>query len=202
MTAPTPKQWATVPLPEWNPSQLLGYAEAKAKAERGESLFPARVKAQPWARRSLASLQDEHDELIVKRDRLGVTGDDTAAAMLSHRDARRETSRMDRDLSRYARLTERIDFLAFRIRNYPKSSPSADPGRSVVGASLPASPQVSDQPGGTKLSESSAASVPQPSNGFPPGSSFYPLRSGLAPEPVPTATRSQREGSNGNRIHN
>ena len=114
----TPKTWATIALPEWTPETLPGYADAKAKAERGEPLFPRKVVGKAWARRSLESLQVEHDSLMVQRDRLGATRDDTAAAMLAHRDALRETSRMDRDLAKYARLTARIDFLAFRIRSY------------------------------------------------------------------------------------
>ena len=56
-----------------------------------------------------------------------------------------------------------LALLVYTLMYTPMSSPSTSPGRSVVGASLPASPQVSDQPGGTEQS------VPQPSNGFPPG---------------------------------
>ena len=177
MTAPTPRPWATIPLPEWNPFSLLpGYAEAKAKAERGESLFPVRPKGRPWTKRSLASLQAEHDELVALRDRLAVTTDDTAAAMLSLRDARRETSRMDRDLAKFTLLTQRIDFLAYRIRGYsprsPSSSPSTSPGRSVVGASLPARRAGTGRDRSSEVSPPATLAmipVPQPSDGFPPG---------------------------------
>lgn len=116
MTGATLKSWIMIPLPR--PEDLPGYAEARARVERGESLFPVRAKGPARQRRSLDSLRAEHDELVAKRDRLGVTGDDTAAARLSRADALRQNGRLDRDLARWSALTKRIDFLAFRIRSY------------------------------------------------------------------------------------
>lgn len=112
---PKPRSWVR-PLPEWKPTELPGYAEAKAKVERGEPLFPRRAKGPARPRRTLESLRAEHDELVAKRARLGIVRDDPAAARLSRRDAMRQAARLDRELAKHVALTERIDTLAFKIR--------------------------------------------------------------------------------------
>lgn len=112
----TPKPWVQ-PLPEWTTDSLPGFAEAAARVERGEPLFPARVKHQKSPpHRTLASLQVEHDALVAQRDRLGATRDDQAAAMLSAKTAHREHARLDRELAKFVRLTVRIDALAYKLR--------------------------------------------------------------------------------------
>lgn len=115
----TPKPWLQ-PLPEWAPDSLPGFADAAARVERGETLFPARVKhPKSPPRRTIESLQVEHDALVAQRDRLGATRDDRAAAMLSAKTAHREHARLDRDLAKFVRLTVRIDALANKIaRNH------------------------------------------------------------------------------------
>lgn len=116
MTNWTPKPWLQ-PLPEWTPDKLPGFTEAAAKAGRGDSLFPTQAKhpKSPRPRRTLESLQDEHDALVAQRDRLGATRDDRAAAMLSAKTAHREQARLDRDLAKFVRLTVRIESLAGKI---------------------------------------------------------------------------------------
>lgn len=97
-------------------------------------------------------------------------------------------ARVDLNAAQRRRLAERADLrylLTYAdptgetaVRNVMRarhltSSPSAGPGRSVVGASLPVSTSVPEQPGGTVSAESARAlgnaAVPQATPGFPPG---------------------------------
>jgi len=118
----TPKPFM-VPLPEWTPEQLPGYTEAKAKADRGESLTPpqrARVK-RPRLRRSLESLTAERDRLVAKRDALGGSGlpDDPGALSGIRRMATaadiKSRARMDRELDQFVAWSQRIAYLNGRI---------------------------------------------------------------------------------------
>jgi len=119
----TPKHWATIPLPEWTPEQLPGYTEAKAAAERGESLTtpqPARIR-KPRVLRSLDSLIAERDKCIAKRDALGMTtmpDDPGALSGIRRKPAgadHRSAARMDRELGQYITYSQRITYLNGRI---------------------------------------------------------------------------------------
>jgi len=123
----TPKKWATIPLPEWTPETLPGYAEAMAKLERGESLFEkpapvvkaARIKRVP---RSLESLTAERDRLLIKRDgytRTEMPDDPGALSGIRKPNAskdRKTAARTDRQLEQYVTLSQRIAYLDGRIR--------------------------------------------------------------------------------------
>lgn len=124
MTSWTPRYWATIPLPEWNPESLPGYAEAKAKAERGEPLFdkqPVKTRT-PRVKRSLESLTAERDRLVQKRDQ--ITGnklpdDPGALSGIRKPNARKDRAdgaRTDRELAAYVTLSQRIAHLDGRIR--------------------------------------------------------------------------------------
>lgn len=124
MTSWTPKYWATIPLPEWNPESLPGYAEAKAKAERGEPLFdkqPVKTRT-PRIKRSLESLTDERDRLVQKRDQ--ITGNklpDDPGALSGIRKPnaykdRKSAAKTERDLMLHVKLSQRIAYLDGRIR--------------------------------------------------------------------------------------
>jgi hypothetical protein len=110
----TPKAWMR-PLPEWDPESLPGFAEARAKVERGEPLFPRRVAGPAPRRRSVEELIAERDRLAVRRAALGVVSADPAAARLSVGAAHRQADRLDRDLVKWRRLDARISALTFRI---------------------------------------------------------------------------------------
>jgi len=120
----TPRAWATIALPEWKPETLPGYAEAKAKVERGEPLFaPQPVSARsPRPRRTLADLTDERNRLTAKRDGLGNGGlpdDPGALSGIRRKRARADSARdrkTDADLERFTAITKRIDYLDYRIR--------------------------------------------------------------------------------------
>lgn len=116
MSGWTPKPWV-VPLLEWTPEKLPGYAEAKAAVERGESLFPKRVKGAPRRRRTTAELVTERDRLVAARDRLtGINQPtDTAAARLNPAGMRSHYKHTDSRLARYTALTGRIEALDYRI---------------------------------------------------------------------------------------
>ena len=120
-----PYPWI-VPLLEWTPEKLPGYAEAVAKLARGESLFPKPepVKAQHVKRvtRSLESLTSERDRLLLKRD--GATTNeipDDPGALSGIRKPnaskdRKSAARTDRMLEQYVTLSQRIAYLDGRIR--------------------------------------------------------------------------------------
>ena len=132
MTAPTPKSWGgwtpkwwVVPLPEWTPEIVPGYAEAKAKLERGESLTPARVKGAPRRRRrTVVELETERDQLTAQRDRLTSVDrpTDTAAARLNPSGVRAHYKHTDAQLVRYTALTGRIVQLDYRIARLRETS--------------------------------------------------------------------------------
>jgi len=119
----TPKHWATIPLPEWAPDRLTGYAEALAAFGRGESLTtpqPARIR-KPRVLRSLDSLIAERDRCVAKRDALGMSGlpDDPGALSGVRRKPtgadHRSAARMDRELGQYITYSQRIAYLNGRI---------------------------------------------------------------------------------------
>ena len=119
----TAQQWATPDLIEWHPEQwssLPGFAEA---ATRGFRELPQPVRTStPRVRRSLADLTEERDALVQKRDRLSPTASPLDHGMLSgirrkpNGADRKRDAATDRDLTRYAEITKRIDHLEYRIR--------------------------------------------------------------------------------------
>lgn len=118
-----PRLWCSEPLLEWTPEKLPGYAEAVAKIERGESLFPKEQKpaTTPRVRRSLDSLKEERERLTAQLDALsGTYMPDDPGALSGVR--RRRTSadhkrdrKTDADLQKAVKLRGRIDYLDFRI---------------------------------------------------------------------------------------
>ena len=120
-----PYPWI-VPLLEWTPEKLPGYAEAVAKLARGESLFdkPEPVKAHHVKRvtRSLESLTAERDRLMAKRDGgipTEMPDDPGALSGIRKPNAskdRKSAARTDRMLEQYVSLSQRIAYLDGRIR--------------------------------------------------------------------------------------
>lgn len=115
-----PQAWISIPLPK--PHELPGYAEAVAKLERGESLFPKPAKRPTPVRRPLSALVAQRDRLSAQLAQFDGSGPvDTAAARLDQAGMRRHYKHTDAQLARYTALRSRLGELEAKILRHPQA---------------------------------------------------------------------------------